>query len=97
MGGNRIVAADQDAFRGTATGASAHRGRGTKVSGSNALLHDVSLVLFDTGMRPEECHRMRWESVNWSAGRHGMVLIEKGKTKSSPPATRCYSMQMTLE
>src|SRR5438477_5803802 len=24
------------------------------------LLHDVSFVLFDTGMRPEECHCLRW-------------------------------------
>ena len=49
----------------------------------NAPLHDVSLVLFDTGMRPEECHLLRWEFVNWSAGRHGMVLIKKGKTKAA--------------
>ena len=27
------------------------------------LLHDVSIVLFDTGMRPEECHRLRWEHI----------------------------------
>jgi integrase len=46
-------------------------------------LHDVSLVLFDTAMRPEECHLLRWEFVNWSAGRHGIVLIKKGKTKAA--------------
>jgi integrase len=47
------------------------------------LLHDVSLVLFDTGMRPEECHRMRWENVNWTGGRNGTVFIPKGKTKAA--------------
>ena len=47
------------------------------------LLHDVSLVLFDTGMRPEECHRMRWENVNWTGGRNGTVFIAKGKTKAA--------------
>ena len=47
------------------------------------LLHDVSLVLFDTAMRPEECHLLRWEFVNWSAGHSGMVLNKKGKTKAA--------------
>ena len=47
------------------------------------LLHDVSLVLFDTGMRPEECHSLRWENVNWDGGRNGTLLIAKGKTKAA--------------
>jgi len=47
------------------------------------LLHDVSLVLFDTGMRPEECHCLRWENVNWYGGRNGVLLITKGKTKAA--------------
>lgn len=47
------------------------------------LLHDVSLVLFDTGMRPEECHCLRWESITWDAGRNGVLLITKGKTKAA--------------
>src|SRR6516164_4543011 len=29
------------------------------------LLHDVSVVLFDTGVRPEECHCLRWENITW--------------------------------
>jgi integrase len=41
------------------------------------LLHDVSVVLFDTGMRPEECHSLRWDNVNWDAGRNGTVLVAK--------------------
>lgn len=47
------------------------------------LLHDVSVILFDSGMRPEECHSLRWENINWSAGRNGALLITKGKTKAA--------------
>lgn len=47
------------------------------------LLHDVSTALFDTGMRPEECHSLRWENVNWDGGRNGTVLVAKGKTKAA--------------
>jgi integrase len=47
------------------------------------LLHDVSLILFDTGMRPEECHCLRWENFNWDTGRNGVLLITKGKTKAA--------------
>jgi integrase len=34
-------------------------------------------------MRPEECHRMRWEDLNWAGGRNGTVFIAKGKTKAA--------------
>ncbi|HKD86186.1 MAG TPA: tyrosine-type recombinase/integrase, partial [Terriglobales bacterium] len=47
------------------------------------LLHDVSVVLFDTGMRPEECHCLRWEHITWESGRNGVVLVAKGKTKAA--------------
>jgi integrase len=47
------------------------------------LLHDVSLILFDTGMRPEECHCLRWENINWDGGRNGALLITQGKTKAA--------------
>jgi len=53
------------------------------LAAGNDLLHDVSVVLFDTGMRPEECPRMKWEFVNWDAGRFGVVLIPDGKTESA--------------
>jgi integrase len=38
---------------------------------SSSLLSDVAAVLSDTGMRPEECYRLRWECVTWVNGRHG--------------------------
>ena len=47
------------------------------------LLHAVATVLLDTGMRPEECHHLTWENVNWDAGRHGTVMITRGKTKAA--------------
>jgi integrase len=56
------------------------------------LLHDVSVVLFDTGMRPDECHSLRWDNVNWDGGRNGTVLVARGKTKAArrmlPMSTR---------
>lgn len=47
------------------------------------LLRDVSIVLFDSGMRPEECHSLQWENVNWDGGRNGVVLVARGKTKAA--------------
>jgi integrase len=57
------------------------------------LLQDVSVVLFDTGMRPEECHRMRWEHINWAGGRNGTVFIDRGKSKA---ARRLLPMSIRL-
>jgi integrase len=53
------------------------------LAAASPLLHDVSIVLFDTGMRPEECHSLRWENVNWEGGRNGALLVAKGKTKAA--------------
>jgi integrase len=47
------------------------------------LLHDVSLMLFDTGMRPDECHRLRWDNISWDGGKNGVFLITEGKTKAA--------------
>ena len=53
------------------------------LNAAGPLLHDVSAVLFDTGMRPEECHRMRWEHITWVNGRHGTIRIPHGKSKAA--------------
>src|SRR2546422_3462177 len=37
-------------------------------------------VLVDTGLRPEECFRLRWEAVSWLNGRYGTLLVTHGKT-----------------
>jgi integrase len=46
-------------------------------------LASVATVLLDSGMRPEECFRLRWESVTWANGRHGTVLVTHGKTAAA--------------
>lgn len=43
-------------------------------------LASIATVLADTGMRPEECFRMRWECVTWLNGRNGALLVTHGKT-----------------
>lgn len=46
-------------------------------------LASVAGVLVDTGMRPEECYRLRWEVVTWMNGRNGSLLVTHGKTKAA--------------
>jgi integrase len=46
-------------------------------------LCSVAAVLTDTGMRPDECYRLRWESVTWTNGRNGTVLVTHGKTPAA--------------
>jgi integrase len=46
-------------------------------------LASVATVLADTGIRPEECFRLRWESITWTNGRYGTVLITHGKTTAA--------------
>lgn len=41
-------------------------------------LRFIAIVLADTGLRPEECYRMRWEELNWNNGRFGTILIKAG-------------------
>jgi integrase len=46
-------------------------------------LASVAAVLADTGMRPEECFRLRWEAITWVNGRHGTLLVTHGKTAAA--------------
>jgi integrase len=43
----------------------------------------IAAVLADTGLRPEECFRLRWESIAWVNGRHGTLLVTHGKTAAA--------------
>lgn len=47
------------------------------------LLASVATVLVDTGLRPEECYRLRWEFVTWVNGRYGTVMVTHGKTAAA--------------
>jgi integrase len=43
-------------------------------------LASIATVLVDSGMRPEECFRLRWEVITWTNGRHGTLMVTHGKT-----------------
>jgi integrase len=47
------------------------------------LLASVAAILADTGLRPDECHRLRWEDVTWVNGRNGTLLVTHGKTAAA--------------
>jgi len=51
-------------------------------------LASAAAVLADTGMRPEECFRLRWESITWTNGRHGTLLVTHGKTAAARRVAR---------
>jgi integrase len=46
-------------------------------------LASVAAILFDMGLRPEECFRLRWEAIDWVTGHHGTVLVTHGKTAAA--------------
>jgi integrase len=56
---------------------------GKYLAACGSLLNDIATVLIDSGMRPEECFRQRWENITWVNGRFGTVLVTHGKTKAS--------------
>ena len=46
-------------------------------------LASIASVLADTGMRPEECYRLRWDAITWANGRNGTLLVTHGKTAAA--------------
>jgi integrase len=44
---------------------------------------DIATVLIDTGMRPEENSRLRWESISWVNGHCGTLQVTHGKTAAA--------------
>src|SRR5438477_4127225 len=46
-------------------------------------LGSVAGILVDTGMRPDECYRLRWEALTWTNGRNGTILVTHGKTTAA--------------
>jgi integrase len=46
-------------------------------------LSSVATVLIDSGLRPEECFRLKWGYVNFGSGRYGTLLVPHGKTPSA--------------
>src|SRR5664280_688468 len=50
---------------------------------ANEQLGAIATLLVDSGIRPEECYRLRWESVTWTNGRNGTFLVTHGKTAAA--------------
>jgi integrase len=46
-------------------------------------LASIATILADTGFRPEECYRMKWEGITWVNGRNGSLLVTHGKTAAA--------------
>jgi integrase len=53
------------------------------LSAAPELVASIATVLCDTGLRPEECFRLRWEKITWANGRHGTLLVTHGKTAAA--------------
>ena len=41
---------------------------------------EVAIVLNETGLRPDECHRLEWSDIDL---RHNRLLVRHGKTKAA--------------
>ena len=55
----------------------------TYLASANSLLSEIATVLVDTGLRPEECYRLVWDSITWVNGRNGTLLVTHGKTRAA--------------
>lgn len=53
------------------------------LAAASEQMADIATVLIDTGMRPEENARLRWESISWSDGRFGSLRGTHGKTAAA--------------
>ena len=53
------------------------------LAAADELLADVATVLVDTGMRPEENSRLRWERISWASGQQGALQVTHGKTAAA--------------
>ena len=63
------------------------------------LLASIATVLADTGVRPDECHCLRWEAISWINFRNGSFLVTHGKTDAArrvlPMTTRVRATLQT--
>jgi integrase len=50
---------------------------------ASPVLADVTAILNETGLRPDELHRLSWEDVNFAAGRYGTLSVRFGKTDAA--------------
>jgi integrase len=60
-----------------------HRRRKSYLAAAGELMADIATLLIDTGMRPEEDSRLRWESIGWSNGQFGTLQVTQCKTAAA--------------
>lgn len=53
------------------------------LAAANEPLASIATVLIDTGLRPEECFKLRWEHIIFATGRHGTLRVLDGKTRAA--------------
>ena len=58
-----------------------------KAEGVSRLLFDVVTILLDSGIRPEESYRLRWEYVMWDSGLYGVFHVTAARPTT--PAANC--------
>src|SRR5580704_17868365 len=84
MGRDTVSPNCQDAARLKASGARCYTARRGSVLGSGpGYVGCGCRGLVDTGLRPEECFRLRWETITWTNGRFGTLIVTHGKTASA--------------
>ncbi len=70
------------------------RRRKHAASAQSFLLRDMTTILLDCALRPEECFRMRWEDV-----RDGALHIVDGETENArraKPMTQRVAAQLDM-
>jgi len=50
------------------------------LASASPLLADVAIVLNETGLRPDECHRLEWPDIDFH---HNCLRVRKGKTAAA--------------
>ena len=58
------------------------------LAAASPLLADVATLLADTGLGPDQCHRLRGEDMARDNGRNGTLLVTRGKTAAAPALFR---------
>ena len=53
-----------------------------------SLLSEIATVLVDTGLRPEECYRLLWDSINWVNSRNESSAARAPNDSKSPTRSR---------
>ena len=50
---------------------------------ASPTLSETATVLYETGLRPDECHRLDWSDITLTSGRHGRLRVRHGKTAAA--------------